>query len=340
MQKVSLWLCAITVLCLLSCNQDDRQEDFNINNTKQLYNTDFTKQYLGKNELSVMPYRTNYLLEGDIMISNELLSEKPFLGKSAGLNRQRWSDNMVYYTIASDMPLSKKRWIDDAIIHWEANTNLRFQERTNQSNYVDFVNTNDNFCTSFVGMIGGRQEATVGNCSTGVMIHEIGHAIGLFHEHNRSDRDQYVRIVSENIQPGFENAFSKYTARGIDGTDYTATLDFMSIMMYFPTAFSVNGNPTITKLDGSSYQWQQQVLSEGDIEGINIMYPTDGTGGGNGEVTICDMVEEWNLNTTYNLGDRVVYLGNLFEKTSINWTFIASCDEGKNIFSGKLPGDN
>ena len=120
-------------------------------------------------------------------------------------------------------------------------------------------------------------------CSTGNTIHEIGHAMGLYHEQSRADRDDFVNILFENIRSGREHNSRTYVERGRDGQDYTSTLDFGSIMMYGPYAFSSNGRPTITCKDGSLYNTQGNALSNDDKAGIAIMYPGAGNGGGGKE---------------------------------------------------------
>lgn len=63
-------------------------------------------------------------------------------------------------------------------------------------------------CCSYVGRRGnGAQAISIGkNCDKfGIVVHELGHVIGFWHEHTRPDRDDHVTIIRENIQPG--NAF-------------------------------------------------------------------------------------------------------------------------------------
>jgi len=179
-----------------------------------------------------------------------------------------WPNRTVYYTINAG--LADQARVTNAIAHWQSQTNVVFVQRTNQSNYIEFVTGTG--CSSYVGMIGGRQEIRLSPlCSTGNAIHEIGHAIGFFHEQSRADRNNFIIVNTNNITPGTEVNFATYVQTGEPGFEI-GTLDFNSIMMYDSYAFSVNGLPTMTRLDGSTFLSQRTGLSAGDIQTYNYMY--------------------------------------------------------------------
>lgn len=53
-----------------------------------------------------------------------------------------------------------------------------------------------------MGRDGGQQLVSLsafGCLDRGIIQHELLHALGFYHEHTRSDRDQYVRINWENV---------------------------------------------------------------------------------------------------------------------------------------------
>lgn len=102
----------------------------------------------------------------------------------------------------------------------------------------------------------------------GIVEHELNHALGFYHEHTRSDRDSYVAINWENINPAMQSNFQLMNTNNLN-TPY----DYSSVMHYGRTAFSINGLDTITPIPDPSVKiGQRQELSAVDILRINTLY--------------------------------------------------------------------
>lgn len=72
------------------------------------------------------------------------------------------------------------------------------------------------------------------------------HAIGFYHQHSASDRDEFVKIVWDNIADGRERNFNKYNEDTV--SQFNVTYDYSSVMHYSSKAFSRNGENTIEPL--------------------------------------------------------------------------------------------
>ncbi|XP_065321720.1 bone morphogenetic protein 1-like isoform X1 [Gordionus sp. m RMFG-2023] len=191
-----------------------------------------------------------------------------------------WDYAVIPYEIDPIFDGIHKALFIQAMRHWENYTCITFIER-NESIHDDwFVFTERPCgCCSFVGKRGkGSQALSIGkNCDKfGIVVHEIGHVIGFWHEHTRPDRNDNVQINYENILAGQEYNFKEKQSSEVNslGEPY----DFGSIMHYARNTFSKSTYldtilPRFPGKDGKRPEIGQRIhLSEGDIRQANKLY--------------------------------------------------------------------
>lgn len=103
------------------------------------------------------------------------------------------------------------------------------------------------------------------------IVHEIGHAIGFWHEHTRPDRDEFVDILYDNIEDRYLKNFEKIDSSFIDsqGIGY----DYNSIMHYDSDFFArAGGADTLRAKDESIPIGLAVELSPMDILQTNRLY--------------------------------------------------------------------
>ncbi|UYV78100.1 hypothetical protein LAZ67_16000112 [Cordylochernes scorpioides] len=126
-----------------------------------------------------------------------------------------------------------------AIENYHNKTCLRWVPRDMEPDYVIFVE--GDWCTSGPGRLGnGPQYITISSTclSYTTAVHEMMHAAGFYHEHNRPDRDDYIKVLWENIDPEAFSHFMKMKP----GTGNTLGLpyDYVSVVHYHERAFSID----------------------------------------------------------------------------------------------------
>ena len=175
-----------------------------------------------------------------------------------------WPNCVVPFTIHSS--LQNPGRVNQAIAHLNERSPVRLVPRTVQANYVEFIGDTGN--SSQIGMRGGRQVIRLtANSPVGTVVHEILHAIGIYHEQSRSDRDSFVEIRWQNIDPNARHNFQTVPG-SVDYFDY----DYGSIMHYPRGAFSINGQDTIVPRQPGVTIGQRNGLSWIDRQTIAKLY--------------------------------------------------------------------
>ncbi|XP_061398645.1 hatching enzyme 1.2-like [Musca vetustissima] len=228
---------------------------------------------------SVNPEELGSYLEGDILVPTDGVTTKNGLTTQSS----RWPNAVVPYEIRGNFNGQDMAIIEHAIAEYHRRTCIRFVPRTSEQDYISIVSGNSG-CWSSVGRVGGKQEVNLQSpgCLTkpGTAMHELMHALGFLHEQNREERDAFVSIQFQNIQPSAKSNFDRASHTMAFGVPY----DYGSVMHYSSTAFSTNGQPTIIAMQpmGDARMGQRDGFSDKDIEKLNRMYdcPASGNVGG------------------------------------------------------------
>ncbi|KAE9417169.1 hypothetical protein Angca_010265, partial [Angiostrongylus cantonensis] len=196
---------------------------------------------------------------------------------ATALKERIWPDGIIPYVIAANFSGDHKNLFKRAMRHWENYTCVSFVPKLDHHRHYIMFTIDKCGCCSYVGRReDGPQAISIGkNCDKfGIVVHELGHVIGFWHEHTRPDRDHYVDIFYKSIQPGQDYNFEKSKPEEVDslGEPY----DFNSIMHYARDTFSRGTfHDTILPKPSSGFRseiGQRVHLSYGDIRQAKKLY--------------------------------------------------------------------
>jgi len=183
-----------------------------------------------------------------------------------------------------------KTVIRDGLTKWTENSCLTFveEETPPDAPHLGFQTGTD--CISFTAMGENNLPQLIflrPSCFfvPGVVWVEIGHAIGLWHEHQRPDRDQYVKVNTENIQADEVGNFLLLPDRIVN--TYSHQYDYGSIMHFEHWSYSANELPTVEPVDPLYLKTigQRVEPSFWDVRKINQAYCPDSCVG---QTVVCE----------------------------------------------------
>ncbi|KAE9554392.1 hypothetical protein FO519_002384 [Halicephalobus sp. NKZ332] len=168
-------------------------------------------------------------------------------------SRYRWTvytdsdgNYLLPYIITGSFDSEEQQIIAGAMRAIENNTCVRFVKRTNQPEFLDLQNKRNQGCYTTVGRQPGRNVVMLeaNNIATcvehDIVVHELMHTLGLWHEHMRNDRDNFIKVHYENIETAYYPQFDKIPTN--ESTTYGVTYDYRSVMHYAKDAFGVSPN--------------------------------------------------------------------------------------------------
>ena len=216
--------------------------------------------------------------------------------QAASETPQPWPGGVIPYDISKLTPAQQtnvlkamQRWVDTG-------ANIRFTPRTGEAEYVNFTGVtsagNNTSCVGFKKGVHADINITAfwWGQQEWMPAHELGHVLGFFHEHQRWDRDEYVKIHYEHIKPGRAGDYD-----WIAKTNWILSslpYDFRSIMHYRVCWASncedqckdgIGSSPCAViepvdkAFDGVIGQWSDNGISALDGEKVRQVYGTKGS---------------------------------------------------------------
>lgn len=246
-------------------------------------------------QLPVVVYSDYALYQGDIIFdlssvqqsASGWVSLRPQGNILPASKGKLWANRTMNYYLDPSLPQEIKNMVVQAANVFGNKANITLNPLSSPGgDYIHILQADPKkpICgDSKVGRQGGEQTVhfQIG-CPLRAYLHEFGHALGLWHEQSRNDRDGYVTVLMNNIIDDYQDQYGKSGGQGSGNGDY----DYSSVMHYpvrsgFSRWSGGKQLPTFTvnRFFGPSDEIGQEseigtrdVLSGGDLKALSFLY--------------------------------------------------------------------
>jgi hypothetical protein len=168
-----------------------------------------------------------YQVYGDILVP-----VVPGPVPSSGFAGAAWPGAVVPVQFHANVSFDQKKAFLQATAQWGRESGVRVVESSTSANRILVQSGSDIGCGhSAVGRIGGVQDLVLACWNDRTILHEFGHALGLAHEHQRSDRNTYVSIQDHGVAASC-GAGTFNANYGVVSSTNVLPYDYASIMHY------------------------------------------------------------------------------------------------------------
>uniref|UniRef100_A0A2A4K5D1 Metalloendopeptidase n=1 Tax=Heliothis virescens TaxID=7102 RepID=A0A2A4K5D1_HELVI len=234
--------------------------------------------------------------QGDILLNDEqaeyLVQEYSGTASESGAaarnayiwGNTKWPANTIIYEFSNDFNNAQVNAIYAAMREISARTCVRFRRREWWETVFVRITGRPDGCYANVGYWPSMGVHTFNlalanpgqGCFTHTtIIHEWLHIVGFMHMQSTHNRDDYVRILWQNVWPGMEHNFEKYGTNVVNnmGLPY----EYASNMHYGRYGFSINGQATMLPIyNDNGLMGQQQFVTGWDWLRANRHYNCPG----------------------------------------------------------------